>query len=99
MTDTYKFGDWVAYDPGYKDPEIGRVTTDKGDSAFVCYHQGCTAASTSKEHMRRATMEEILAAPRGIGHHRFDPWCPSAKECPGLGRCDAKAKEVENGVD
>lgn len=35
---------------------------------------------------------EILAAPGGIGHHRFDPWCPSAKECPGLGRCEALAK-------
>lgn len=97
--ETYSFGDWVVYDPGYKEPEIGRVTEDRGDSAFVCYHTGCTASSTCKRSLRRATEAEILAAPGGIGHHRFDPWCPSAKECPGLGRCDAKAKEVENGVD
>lgn len=93
--ETYRFGDWVVYDPGYKEPEIGRVTEDKGESAFVCYHAGCTAASTGKRRLRRATEVEIQAAPGGIGHHRFDPWCPSAKECPGLGRCDAKAKERE----
>ena len=44
MTDTYRFGDWVTYDPGYRDPEIGRVTTDKGDSAFVCYSRSYTAS-------------------------------------------------------
>lgn len=101
--ETYSFGEWVVYDPGYKDPEIGRVTEDKGESAFVCYHTGCTAASTCKRSLRRATEAEILEAPGGIGHHRFDPWCPSARECPGLGRCEAKAKErekvVENGAD
>ncbi len=93
--ETYSFGDWVVYDPGYKGPEIGKVTEDKGDSALVCYHTGCTAASTDKRHLRRATEAEIQAAPGGIGHHRFDPWCPSAKECPGLGRCEALAKERE----
>ena len=50
--ETYSFGDWVVYDPGYKDPEIGRVTEDKGESAFVCYHAGCTAASTCKRSDR-----------------------------------------------
>ena len=93
--ETYSFGDWVVYDPGYKEPEIGRVTEDRGDSAFVCYHTGCTASSTYKRSLRRATDAEILAAPGGIGHHRFDPWCPSAKECPGLGRCEALAKARE----
>ena len=89
MTDTYKFGDWVAYDPWYRDPEIGRVTIDKGDSAFVCYHQGCTASRTPKKYLRRATMEEILAAPRGIGYHRFDSECPSAEGCPVREDCEA----------
>lgn len=93
--ETYSFGDWVVYDPGYKELEIGRVTEDRGDSAFVCYHTGCTASSTYKRSLRRATEAEILAAPGGIGHHRFDPWCPSAKECPGLGRCEALAKARE----
>lgn len=93
--ETYRFGDWVVYDPGYKAPEIGRVTEDKVDLVFVCYHTGCTAAITDKRHLRRATEAEILAAPDGIGHHRFDPRCPIAEECPGLGRCDALAKERE----
>lgn len=39
---------------------------------------------------------KILAAPGGIEHHRFDLWCPNSKECPWPGRCEAKAKEVEN---
>lgn len=93
--ETYSFGDWVVYDPGYKDPEAGRVTEDKGGSVFVCYHAGCTAASTGKRHLRRATEAEIQAAPNGIGFHRFDPWCPIAEDCPGLGRCEALAKERE----
>lgn len=101
--ETYSFGDWVVYDPGYKEPEIGRATEDKGDSVFVCYHTGCTAASTYKKSLRRATEAEILEAPGGIGYHRFDHWCPVAKDCPGLGRCEALAKwrekVVENGVD
>lgn len=93
MTDTYRFGDWVTYDPGYRDPEIGRVTTDKGDSAFVCYSCGCTASRTPKKYLRRATMEEILAAPRGIGYHRFNSHCPNAKECPVRDDCDAAVVE------
>lgn len=48
---TYNFGDWVVYDPGCKQ-EIGRVTECRETSAFVCYHQGCTAASTPLEHLR-----------------------------------------------
>lgn len=93
--ETYSFGDWVVYDPGYKEPEIGRVTEDRGESAFVCYHTWCTAASTYKRSLRRATEAEILAAPGGIGHHRFDPWCPSAKECLGIVRCQALTKGRE----
>lgn len=91
--DTYKFGDWVVYDTGYKAPEIGRVTEDKVDSVFVCYHAGCTASSTYKCSLRRATEAEISAAPNGIGYHRFDMSCPVAKECPGLVICQSKAKD------
>lgn len=80
MTDAYAFGDWVVFDPGYCAPEVGRVTEDTGRTAYVCYHQGCTAAGTDKRHLRRATMEEILSAPRGIGFHRFDEACPERDE-------------------
>ena len=72
----YGFGDWVVYDPGYK-REIGRVTECGGSSAFVCYTQGCTAASTPLEHLRPATDAEVRSASTGIGFHRFDATCPS----------------------
>lgn len=72
----YGFGDWVIYDPGYK-CEIGRVTECGETSAFVCYTQGCTAASTPLELLRPATDEEIAAASPGIGFHRFDATCPN----------------------
>lgn len=71
----YKFGDWVVYDPGYKQ-EIGRVTMCTECSAFVCYHRGCTAACTPLECLRPATYAEIAQAPDGIGFHRFDANCP-----------------------
>lgn len=93
MSAGYSYGEWVVFDPGYKDPEVGRVTTDKGDSAFVCYHAGCTAARTDKRHLRRATEDEVAAAPAGIGFHRFDAACPErdGEACAhcraGAGRC------------
>ena len=75
----YSFGDWVVYDPGYK-TEIGRVTDCGFITAHVCYHQGCTAASTPLEHLRPATDAEIAKAPSGIGYHRFDAMCPKRDE-------------------
>ena len=76
---SYKFGDWVVYDPGYK-REIGRVTECGETSAFVCYSCGCTAASTPLEHLRLATDAEVVNASAGIGFHRFDEFCPSRNE-------------------
>lgn len=89
MTDSYMFGDWVIYDPGYKQ-EIGRVTECGEHGAFVCYTQGCTAALTLLEHLRPATDAEIAGASAGIGFHRFDETCPSrVEECCYM--CKAKA--------
>lgn len=85
---TFAFGDWVIYDPGYKQ-EIGRVTEDRGRSVFVCYNKGCTAANTPKLYLRHATEEEIKAAPTGIGFYRFKSWCPIAVDCTLLGKCQA----------
>lgn len=75
----FGFGDWVVYDPGYKQ-EIGRVTECRENSAFVCYHQGCTAASTPLEYLRLASDDEVEKADKGIGFHRFDESCPSRVE-------------------
>lgn len=104
--ETFNFGDWVIYDPGYKQ-EIGRVTIDLGKRAYVCYDMGCTAASTLKEHLRHATEKEIKTAPNGIGFHRFDSYCPIAESCSGIERCkawrnifiDKKGKENEDNED
>ena len=73
--DTYSFGDYVVYETGYKS-EVGRVTEDCGDSVFVCYHDGCTAASTPKEYLRMATDAEIAKSSPNLGYHRFDGNCP-----------------------
>lgn len=81
---TLKYGDYVVYDPGYKKPEIGRVTTQsKSGDWFVCYHAGCTAACTPVSLLRKATQREIAAAPNDLGYHRFDPYCPeyNSKVC------------------
>ena len=86
--ETFSFGDWVVYDPGYKQ-EIGRVTEDRGRSVFVCYNKGCTAANTPKLYLRHATEEEIKAAPTSIGFYRFKSWCPIAVDCTLLGKCQA----------
>ena len=76
---SYRFGDWVAFDPGYT-VEVGRVTECHERNAFVCYTKGCTAASTPLEHLRPATAEEVRAAGPGIGFHRFDATCPERDE-------------------
>lgn len=86
--ETFNFGDWVVYDPGYKQ-ETGRVALDAGEKAHVCYDMGCTASCTPKQYLRHATEEEIKAAPDGIGLHRFDSYCPLSERCPGTGRCRA----------
>lgn len=73
----YGYGDYVAYDPGYKEPEIGRVTRQGANGGwYVCYHDGCTAACTPEEMLRPATEEEIAKAMPDLGHHRFDESCP-----------------------
>lgn len=76
---SYEYGDFVVYDPGYKQ-EVGRVTTCREGGAFVCYHQGCTAAYTPDKYLRPATPDEIAGANIGIGFHRFDETCPERDE-------------------
>lgn len=69
-------GDWVVFDPGYGDPEMGRVAADHGKTVFVCFGEGCTAAATDRSALRLATDTEISRAPKGIGYHRFSKGCP-----------------------
>lgn len=93
--EAFAFGDWVVYDPGYKQ-EIGRVTEDKDKFVGVCYHTGCTASFTDRQYLRPATEAEIQSAPHGLGFHRFDFYCPDAKSCPKFGRCDAQAEASDS---
>lgn len=73
----YAYGDYVIYDPGYKDPEVGRVVRKVfNGNWFVCYHNGCTASSTPANMLRPATTVEIAEASPRIGYHRFDADCP-----------------------
>lgn len=77
----YRYGDYVVYDPGYCEPEIGRyVRSNAAGSAYVCYSDGCTAACTEASLLRPATDEEIAGASPHIGHHRFDAYCPDYDE-------------------
>lgn len=77
----YRYGDYVVYDPGYKEPEIGRVTRQGAyGNWFVCYHEGCTAACTPADMLRPATKREVLGASPRIGYHRFDAECPDCDE-------------------
>lgn len=73
----YAYGDYVMFDPGYCEPEIGRITGPSANGNwFVCYHDGCTASSTPADMLRPATDDEIAKASPHIGHHRFDADCP-----------------------
>ncbi len=87
----FEFGDWVVYDPGYKQ-EIGRVTKVRGNSAFVCYSYGCTAAATPLEHLRIANDGEIAAADKAIGFNRFHECCPERDEYACVG---CRARKVD----
>lgn len=77
----FKRGDWVVFAPGYKSPEIGRVTSVGAISrtCFVCYTHGCTAELTPCEKLVPYDPERFpdLEPDDRIGHHRFDEdGCP-----------------------
>lgn len=76
----FEFGDYVVYEPGYKEPEIGRVASKFDDDYFVCYHCGCTSSSTHASMLRPATEDEVRTAPKDLGYHRFDDHCPDFDE-------------------
>lgn len=95
----FGYGDYVVYDPGYCEPEIGRYACENAaGSAYVCYHDGCTAACTEEDLLRPATDEEIAGASESIGHHRFDEECPDYDdEC--CGHCIHAGRRKKVGVD
>lgn len=73
MSNSYRFGDYVVYD----NHELGRVARCMGDTVFVCYHSGCTAAATTASMLRLASSTEISQYQgEPLGYHRFDIECP-----------------------
>ena len=80
----FEFGDYVLYSNGSK-REVGRVLRmfDDGLSAYVCYHEGCTAARTPIEMLKLLDVHQLknldFKVPYDItklGYHRFDKYCP-----------------------
>lgn len=50
----YKVGEYIIYTNGDRF-EIGRIKSIKDDGAFVCYHEGETAAKTPYDCMHKLT--------------------------------------------
>lgn len=71
----FKEGDYVVYMKGDQ-CEIGRVLSKSpdGKSYKVCYHEGCTAASTSVADLRPLINQYVIIS-TSLGHHRFDEIC------------------------
>lgn len=51
MSEFYE-GEYIIYRNGEK-YELGRITSLREDGAFVCYHEGETAAKTPYDHMHK----------------------------------------------
>ena len=50
--DNFTEGEYIVYVNGDKF-ELGRITSLREDGAFVCYHEGETAAKTPYDHMHK----------------------------------------------
>ena len=52
MMDKWDVGEYIIYRNNEK-YEIGRIASLREDGAFVCYHDGETAAKTPYDHMHK----------------------------------------------
>ncbi len=68
MDDFYE-GEYIIYRNGEK-YELGRITSLKEDGAFVCYHEGETAAKTPYSRMRKLINAHVIKA-TSLGGSRF----------------------------
>ena len=50
--ETFKVGEYIIYQNGDK-YELGRISSIREDGAFVCYHEGETAAKTPWDKMHK----------------------------------------------
>lgn len=63
-------GEYIIYRNGEK-YELGRITSLREDGAFVCYHEGGTAAKTPYDHMHKLINAYTIKS-TSIGGNRFD---------------------------
>lgn len=68
MNDFYE-GEYIIYRNGEK-YELGRIVSMRDDGAFVCYHEGETAAKTSYSDMHKLTNAHTIKG-SSIGGGRF----------------------------
>lgn len=69
MTD-WSIGEYVIYRNGEK-YELGRIGSLTEDGAFVCYHDGETAAKTPYDHMHKL-INAYTIKDTSIGGGRFE---------------------------
>ena len=66
----YKEGEYIVYVNGER-YELGRIVRFCEDGAFVCYHEGETAAKTPYECMHKLTNAYVVRD-TSLGGGRFD---------------------------
>lgn len=72
----FEKGTYIVYVNGDR-YEIGRVVSTHADGAFVCYHEGETAAKTPYECMHRLENQYVITS---LGGDRFaDIGCTGCK--------------------
>lgn len=71
MSDFYE-GEYIVYVNGDKF-ELGRITSIRDDGAFVCYHEGETAAKTPFDCMHKLMNQHVINI-TSLGGNRFDSY-------------------------
>lgn len=69
MMDKWDVGEYIIYRNGEK-YELGRIASLKEDGAFVCYHDGETAAKTPYDHMHKLINAYVIKD-TSLGGERF----------------------------
>ena len=66
----FREGEYIVYVNGDK-YELGRIASLRENGAFVCYHEGETAAKTSYDHMHKLVNEFVITETT-LGGGRFE---------------------------
>ena len=66
----FEIGEYIIYQNGEK-YELGRIASLCDNGAFVCYHEGETAAKTPYDHMHKLINRYVLKD-TSLGGGRFE---------------------------